>query len=78
LQADGYDVKVINAGLDGDKPFWMEARLRAGITEKTKIVIFEPGPNDRNKASNVEYSEKILSTLQTLQMPTIYISHRRI
>lgn len=74
LRADGFDARVINAGLDGDKPVWMETRLVSGITEKTRLVIFEPGPNDRNKSSNVEYSEKVLARLQAMNMPTIYVS----
>ena len=75
LRAKGQDATVINAGVDGDKPQWMVNRLPGLINEHTKLVIFEPGPNDRNKSSNIEYSEKILEYLQTRKMPTIYISH---
>ena len=75
LRADGFDAHVINGGVDGDKPVWMENRLKGSINEKTRLVMFEPGPNDRNKSSNVEYSEKILSHLQEREMPTIFISH---
>lgn len=78
LRADGIDAHVINASLDGDKPAWMESRLRAGITDKTRLVIFEPGPNELNKSYNVEPSEKILSVLQAMHMPTIYVSHKLI
>ncbi len=74
LHADGIDAKVINAGVDGDKPMWMLDRLQQGVTDQTKIVLFEPGPNDRNKSSNVESSEKVLAALQKMNMPTIYIS----
>jgi hypothetical protein len=74
LHASGIDVKVINAGIDGDKPMWMLNRLQQGVTDQTKLVLFEPGPNDRNKSSNVESSEKILAALQKMSMPTIYIS----
>lgn len=76
LGADGFDVHVINGGVDGDKPVWMVNRLAGAINEKTRLVIFEPGSNDKNKASNVEYSEKILSQMQDRKMPTIYISQR--
>ena len=75
LRADGVDAKVINAGVDGDKPIWMLNRLQQGLTDQTKIVVFEPGPNDINKSSNVDYSERVLAALQKLNMPTIYISH---
>ena len=78
LKAEGFDVHVVNGGEDGDKPRWMMHRLTSGINENTRLVLFEPGPNDPNKTSNVEDSEKILAKLQELKMPTIYISHRRI
>ena len=64
LRADGFDVNVINAGVDGDKPVWMIDRLANANLEKTRLVIFEPGANDPNKTSNVETLEKILSQLQ--------------
>jgi hypothetical protein len=75
LRADGLDAKVINGGVDGDKPYFMSNRLAGAINENTRLVIFEPGPNDKNKSSNVEYSEKILAQLQERKIPTIYVSH---
>ncbi|MCK9389455.1 MAG: hypothetical protein M0Q22_13810 [Sulfuritalea sp.] len=75
LRAKGHDVTVVNAGVDGDKPFWMINRMPDLINGNTRLVIFEPGPNDRNKSSNVEYSEKILAELQQKKLRTIYISH---
>jgi hypothetical protein len=80
LRADGIDATVINGGVDGDKPFWMVNRIFgiAGVLDRTKLVIFEPGPNDRNKSSNVQYSEKILAQLQERKIPTIYVSHGQI
>lgn len=74
LRADGYDVDVVNAGVDGDKPVWMVDRLANAKLDKTRLVIFEPGANDTNKASNIESVEKILSRLQESKMPTIYVS----
>jgi len=74
LRADGIDAHVVNGGVDGDKPTFMANRLASAINEKTRLVIFEPGPNDKNKSSNVEASEKILSQLQERHMPTIYVS----
>ncbi len=59
-------------------PAWMMVRLSAGLNDNTRLVIFEPGPNDKNKSSSVENSEKILSFLHERQMPTIYISHSAI
>ena len=77
LRADGLDATVINGGVDGDKPFFMMNRLfgQGSVSVKTKLVIFEPGPNDKNKSSNVDYSEKILARLQERGIPTIYVSN---
>jgi hypothetical protein len=78
LRAEGFDATVINSGVDGDRPVWMAARLFGtnGINANTRLVIFEPGPNDRNVSANLAFSEKILAQLQERKMPTIYISSR--
>lgn len=78
LNSNGINVDVINGGVDGDKPFWMISRANSLINEQTRLVIFEPGPNDTNKASNVEYSEKILDQLRAKRIPVIYVSHASI
>lgn len=75
LRADGYDAIVVNAGEDGDKPFWMINRMSRYINAETRLVIFEPGPNDRNPSSNIGYSEKILAELQARKLPVIYVSN---
>src|SRR3954462_7564109 len=74
LRQEGFDVSVTNGGVDGDKPLWMATRLfgPSGISENTKLVIFEPGPNDRNRSANVRESEKLLARLQERGLPTIY------
>lgn len=74
LRADGFDAEVINAGVNGDKPVWMIDRLAGSKLEKTRLVIFEPGANDMNKASNLDAVTKILSQLQERKIPTIYVS----
>lgn len=80
LRAESIDATVINGGVDGDRPVWMAARLFGanGITPETRLVIFEPGPNDKNVLANVEHAEKILAQLQEREMPVIYISSRPI
>jgi len=77
LAQDKINATVINAGVDGDRPAFMMARLEQGLkaNPNIKIVIFEPGPNERNKKFNLEPSEQILSFLQKNNMPTIYVSH---
>ncbi len=75
LEKDGIKATVINAGKDGDTPQFMIRRLSSLINANTKVVIFEPGPNERNKQQNLSDTEKILADLQKRQMPTIYVSH---
>lgn len=78
LRADGLDTHVINGGINGDKPIWMVNRVES-VLDKSKypnvrLVIFEPGPNDRNPRTNREYSEKVLAKLEAAHMPTVYAS----
>lgn len=75
LRADGLDVTVVNGGVDGDKPIWMVNRIKTLIKPETKLVLFEPGPNERNKAYSLGPTEEIMVYLQGLQMPTIYMSN---
>lgn len=77
LTQEKINATVINAGVDGDKPQFMMLRLEQGLkaNPNTKIVIFEPGPNERNKKFNLEPSAQILAFLQKINMPTIYVSH---
>jgi len=74
---DKSNVKVINGGKNGDVPLFMLQRLEQALKDNPdiKLVIFEPGPNERNKSRNLEPSEKILAYLQKINMPTIYVSH---
>jgi len=71
---------VINAGVDGDRPTFMMTRLEQGlkVNPNIKIVIFEPGPNERNTRFNLGPSEEILAHLQKQNIPTIYVSHQAI
>lgn len=77
LREDGIDATVVNAGVNGDRPASMISRLPAN-NSKTKLVILEPGPNERNKAYNLEYSEAMLKKLQEMAIPTIYITNNLI
>ncbi len=78
LENDGIKATVINAGKDGDTPQFMIRRMSSLLNPSTKLVIFEPGPNERNKDRNLADSEKILEDLQRKRVPTIYVSHRLI
>jgi hypothetical protein len=80
LGQEKINAQVINSGVDGDKPTFMMTRLEQGLkaNPNIKIVIFEPGPNERNKSFNLSPSEEILTYLQKINMPTIYVSHQAI
>jgi hypothetical protein len=80
LAQDKVSATVINAGINGDKPTFMQARLEQSIkaNPNIKIVIFEPGPNEKNKQFNVSASADILAYLQEQKLPTIYVSHQAI
>src|SRR5919112_5342516 len=45
LRGRGYDVQVINAGVNGDTPQGMLARLSSSVPAGTRIVILNPGGN---------------------------------
>lgn len=70
--------QVINAGSDGDKPVFMLERMKGLIKPTTKLIIFEPGPNETNKAWSLEGADKVLENLQKQNIPTIYVSHQLI
>jgi hypothetical protein len=76
LTESGVNARVINAGIDGDRPVFMMNRLEQGLNTfpNTKIVIFEPGPNERNPSFATPYIDKILAFLQEKKITTVYIS----
>ncbi len=76
LVANSINATVLNAGVDGDKPTFMLTRLESLLkaNPSVKLVIFEPGPNEKRKNINVESLEKVLAYLQSIKMPTIYAS----
>lgn len=74
LRADGFDAHVINGGEDGDRPIWMMRRLNPVLDASVRLVIFEPGPNDPNQATALQYTEKILGILGDHGKPTVYAS----
>jgi hypothetical protein len=77
LRSHGVDATVVNGGVNGDRPVWMFSRLPAALNANTRLVIFEPGPNDPDKKYAVDYAEKTLAFLRERNMPTIYVSNPR-
>ena len=49
LRARGLNVRVINAGINGDTTGGMLARLDRVVPKGTSVVILQPGGNDRRK-----------------------------
>jgi acyl-CoA thioesterase-1 len=49
LRANGRDVRVVNAGINGDTTGGMLSRLDSAVPAGTKVVIVQPGGNDARK-----------------------------
>jgi hypothetical protein len=75
LRNHGLDATVVNGGINGDRPVWMFKRLPAAMNPDTRLVIFEPGPNDPDKKYAVEYAEKTLAFLGERKVSAIYVSN---
>jgi acyl-CoA thioesterase-1 len=52
LRARGSNVRVVNAGINGDTTAGMLSRLDRAVPKSTSIVILQPGGNDRRKGSS--------------------------
>jgi hypothetical protein len=80
LAQDKINGAVINAGVDGDRPVFMLDRLKQGFLKypNIKLVLFEPGPNEKNPRFNLGSSEEILGYLRSNKIPTIFMSNRSI
>jgi acyl-CoA thioesterase-1 len=49
LRAKGFDVRVLNAGVNGDTTGGMLNRLDRAVAPGTRVVILQPGGNDGRK-----------------------------
>ena len=49
LRAKGANVRVVNAGINGDTTEGMLARLDSAVPKGTSVVILQPGGNDMRK-----------------------------
>jgi hypothetical protein len=66
LRADGFNVQVINAGVDGDTTDRMRMRMNTVIAPGTKIVIVQGGRNDfmsLQHSLSVEQSEANITSI---------------
>ena len=56
LRAHGKRVTVLNAGVNGDTTSNMLARMGGLLSRDTKVLILQPGGNDRRKGKSDEQS----------------------
>jgi len=74
LRAKGLRVRVVNAGINGDTTEGMLRRLERAVPNGTSAVIFQPGGNDRRKAS-ADRSSEIQSRLAARGIPVIMLAN---
>jgi acyl-CoA thioesterase-1 len=72
LRAKGANVRVVNAGINGDTTEGMLRRLNQAVPKGISAVILQPGGNDRGKGSPDRTSE-IQSQLSARGIPVIMI-----
>jgi acyl-CoA thioesterase-1 len=72
LRAKGANIRVVNAGINGDTTEGMLQRLGRAVPNGTSAVILQPGGNDRRKGSQDRTSE-IQSRLSARGIPVIMI-----
>jgi len=77
LQAKGYDVEVVNAGVNGDTTAGMLARLDTAVPDGTRLVLFNPANLNDNKAGirdqQAGYVAQIKSRLAARGIKTIVL-----
>src|SRR4051812_11225974 len=57
LRTRGTNVQVVNAGINGDTTEGMLNRLASAVPNGTKVVILQPGGNDRRRGAPDRTSE---------------------
>jgi acyl-CoA thioesterase-1 len=67
LKAKGHDVRVSNAGINGDTTAGMLRRLNSAVPAGTQLVILQPGNNDRRKGVGAERAGNISEITSRLQ-----------
>ena len=66
LRADGFNVQVINAGVDGDTTTGMLFRMDSVIPPGTKITIVQPGGNDFRSRKHGLSVEQHLANIEAI------------
>jgi acyl-CoA thioesterase-1 len=66
LRGKGYNVRVENAGINGDTTDGMLSRLGSAVPSGTKVVILQPGGNDMRKGTGADRGANISAIVQRL------------
>jgi len=66
LRAKGQNVRVENAGINGDTTGGMLGRLDGAVPNGTRVVILQPGGNDMRKGSEASRGANISAIVQRL------------
>jgi acyl-CoA thioesterase I len=74
LRAKGSNVRVVNAGINGDTTEGMLGRLDRAVPNGTSAVILQPGGNDRRKG-RPDRTADIQSRLAARNIPVIMLGN---
>jgi acyl-CoA thioesterase-1 len=73
LTQKGFDVQVINSGVNGQTTGKMLERLEASVPPNTKVVILQPGGNDKRKGAENKRAGNIAKIQQRLKAQGITV-----
>jgi acyl-CoA thioesterase-1 len=80
LRARGYDVRIINAGINGDDTNGMRARLKEAVPNGTRIVILDTtDTNDRRREVNTKANAAAIvdelsrRAIRTIVVPSLHV-----
>src|SRR2546430_2793644 len=74
LRAKGANVRIVNAGINGDTTEGMLQRLDRSVPNGTSAVILQPGGNDRRKG-RADRTADIQSRLSARGIPAIMLGN---
>jgi len=75
LRARGLNVHVANAGMNGDTTGGMLARLSHAVSKDTRVVLLQPGGNDRRKGA-ADMTSVIQGRLAAMGIRVIMVPNR--
>lgn len=73
LTQEGFDVQVINSGVNGQTTGKMLERLDASVPPNTAVVILQPGGNDKRKGVEYKRAANIAEIRQRLESKGIAV-----